>query len=155
MAALQTDTYLRGTYAAIRPGGVRGDDQTSIGYDPTTGEIVIDPPAGREFTSINIDSAAGIFTEDPAQNLGGAFDNDSDNNIFKATFFSSFGALSFGNVALRWLSEPFIFNDLTVIGSLAGGGPGRVAMRSSRLPRMHEITGPKWGRRIKQNLASS
>ena len=61
-----------------------------------------------ELTSINIDSAAGIFTGDPAENLGGSFDNDADNNIFKATFGSSFGSLSFGNVAQAGLSEEFV-----------------------------------------------
>ena len=57
-----------------------------------------------------------------AQNLGGSFDNDADANIFKATFGSSFGSLSFGAVAQPRLSEQFIVNDLTVVGSLAGGG---------------------------------
>ena len=79
-------------------------------------------PAGTELTSINIDSAAGMFTGNGAQNLGGSFDNDSDNNIFKATFGSSFGSLSFGLVAQSGLSEDFVANDLTVVGSLAGGG---------------------------------
>ena len=75
-----------------------------------------------ELTSINIDSATAIFTGEPAQNLGGSFDNDADNNIFKATFGSSFGSLSFGNVAQAGLGEDFVANDLTVVGSLAGGG---------------------------------
>ena len=39
-----------------------------------------------------------------------------------ATFGSSFGSLSFGLVAQTGLSEDFVANDLTVIGSLAGGG---------------------------------
>jgi hypothetical protein len=73
-------------------------------------------------TSVNIDSAAAIFTGDAAQNLGGSFDNDADNNIFKATFGSSFGSLTFGNVAQPGLSQEFVLNDLTIIGSLAGGG---------------------------------
>ena len=47
---------------------------------------------------------------------------DSDNNIFKATFGSSFGSLSFGIVAQAGLSEQLVLNDLTVVGSLAGGG---------------------------------
>ena len=82
----------------------------------------VDAPAGTELTSINIDSAAGIFTGEKAHNLGGNFDNDSGNNIFKATFGSSFGSLSFGNVAQPGLSQDFVLNDLTVVGSLAGGG---------------------------------
>ncbi len=67
-------------------------------------------------------SAAAVFTGAAAQNLGGSFDNDTDNNIFKATFGSSFGSLSFGLVAQTGLSEDFVANDLTVVGSLAGGG---------------------------------
>jgi hypothetical protein len=122
IAALNAAVYLTGPYAAVAKGGTYGDGQTSITYDPTTGAVGVDAPAGTQLTSVNIDSAARIFTGDPAQNLGGSFDNDSDNNIFKATFGSSFGSLSFGNVAQRGLSEDFVANDLTVVGSLAGGG---------------------------------
>ena len=122
IAALGAGTYLSGPYAAIAQGGQAGDGQTSVGYDTSTGEVWVDAPAGTDLTSINIDSAAGIFTGDAAANLGGSFDNDADNNIFKATFGSSFGTLSFGNVAQPGLSEEFVAGDLTVVGSLAGGG---------------------------------
>jgi hypothetical protein len=122
IAALGPGHYLKGPYAAVRPGGRPGDGQTSLGYNPGTGELSVDAPAGTQLTSINIDSAGRIFTGDPAQNLGGSFDNDADNNIFKATFGSSFGSLSFGNVAQKGLSQAFLLNDLTVVGSLAGGG---------------------------------
>ena len=64
----------------------------------------------------------GIFAGDPATNLGGSFDNDADNNIFKATFGSSFGSLSFGPVAMPGLNEELVAADLTIVGSLAGGG---------------------------------
>jgi hypothetical protein len=122
IAALAPGHYLKGPYAAIGPGGRRGDAQTSVEYNPSTGEVYVDAPAGTNLTSINIDSAAGIFTGAPAQNLGGSFDNDSDTNIFKATFGSSFGSLSFGNVARTGLSQAMVLGDLTVVGSLAGGG---------------------------------
>ena len=122
IGAISSGTYLTGPYAAIKPGGVEGDGQTSIVYNPGTGELSVDSPAGTELTSINVDSAGGVFTADAAANLGGSFDNDADNNIFKATFGSSFGSLSFGNVAQRGLSQDFVLNDLTVVGSLAGGG---------------------------------
>ena len=117
IAALGPGHYLTGPYAAIGAGGTPGDGQTSITYNPANGELGVDAPAGTELTSINIDSAAAIFTGDPTENLGGSFDNDSDNNIFKATFGSSFG-----NVAQAGISEDFVANDLTVVGSLAGGG---------------------------------
>jgi hypothetical protein len=123
IAALGAGKYLTGPYAALAPSpGREGDGQTSIVYNPSTGEVRVDAPAGQNLTSINIDSAASIFTGAPAQSLGGSFDNDSDNNIFKATFGSSFGSLSFGNVAQPGLSQQFVVNDLTAVGSLAGGG---------------------------------
>ena len=122
IAALGAGTYLKGPYAAIGKNGTEGDGQASIKYYPATGELAVDAPAGTDLTSINIDSAAGIFTGDAAQNLGGSFDNDADNNIFKATFGSAFGSLSFGAVAQSGLSEDFVLNDLTVVGSLNGGG---------------------------------
>jgi hypothetical protein len=122
IAALGPGHYLKGPYAAVRPDGTAGDNQTSVGYNPSTGELFVDAPAGTNLTSVNIDSAAGVFTGSPAQNLGGSFDNDSDTNIFKATFGSSFGSISFGTVARTGLAKDFVVNDLTVVGSLAGGG---------------------------------
>jgi len=122
IAALNAGVYLAGPYNATGPGGTPGDNQTSVGYNATTGEVWVDTPVTAELTSINIDSVASIFTGDAAQNLGGSFDNDADNNLFKATFGSSFGSLSFGNVAQAGLSEDFVAGDLTVVGSLAGGG---------------------------------
>jgi hypothetical protein len=122
VAAQQGGVYLTGPYAVIQPNGVSNDSQTSIIYDAATGDVAVDTPAGVELTSINIDSASGIFTGGVALNLGGSFDNDSDTNIFKATFGSSFGSLSFGYVAQPGLPEDFVLNDLSVIGSLEGGG---------------------------------
>ena len=122
IAALAPGHYLTGPYATIKPDGQQHDGQTSIGYDANTGEVWVDAPAGIELTSINIDSATSIFTGEPAQNLGGSFDNAAANNIFKATFGSSFGSLSFGKVARSGLSETSIQDELTVVGSLAGGG---------------------------------
>jgi serpin B len=122
IAALSAAVYQTGPYGALVPRGQSNDGQTSVGYNATTGEVFVDAPAGVELTSININSASGIFSGEPAQNLGGSFDNDADNNIFKATFGSSFGSLSFGNVAQAGLAEDFLLGDLTVVGSLEGGG---------------------------------
>ena len=110
---------LDSTVGKVRRAATR---QPLNGYDANNGQVWVDAPAGTELTSINIDSAAGIFTGEAAQNLGGSFDNGADNNIFKATFGGSFGTLSFGNVAQAELDEQFVLNDLTVVGSLAGGG---------------------------------
>lgn len=122
IAALAAGKYLTGPYAAIQAGGQRGDAQASVLYNANTGEVAVDAPAGTELTSINIDSAAGVLTGDPAENLGGSFDHDADNSVFKATFGASFGSISFGRVAQAGLSEQFVLGDLTVVGSLAGGG---------------------------------
>jgi hypothetical protein len=124
VAALQGGSYSSSEEAALKSNGVREDEQTSIVYDARTGAVSIDAPAGREITSINIDSAAGIFTGEPALGLGGSFDNDADANIFRAIFGCSFGCIGhwrLGNVAQPGLSESFLLNDLTVVGSLAGG----------------------------------
>ena len=115
-------TQQEGPFAAIASGGGIGDGQTSLVYDAGTGELSLDAPVGVELTSINIDSAAGIFSGNAAESLGGSFDNDADGNIFKATFGGSFGSLSFGNVAQAGLSEQFVLGDLSVVGSLSGGG---------------------------------
>ena len=96
LVAQVADIYLTGPYAAILPAGRANDRQTSIVYDSRSGELRVDTPVGIELTSIHIDSAAGIFTVDVAHNLGGSFDNDTDNNLFKATFGSSFGRPSDG-----------------------------------------------------------
>jgi hypothetical protein len=122
IAALANGLYLTGPYAGVQSNGMLSDGQASIVYHADSGEVTIDAPAGIELNSINIDSAAGIFIGDAAQNLGGSFDNDADANIFKATFGSSFGSVSFGNVAQKGLSEEFLLGDLTAVGSLAGGG---------------------------------
>ena len=123
MVVLVAGQAVAGSLAALSGRNFsRGDEQTSILYDPATGELSVNAPASTDLTSINIDSASCIFTGEAAQNLGGSFDNDSDCNIFKATFGSSFGSLSFGNVAQSGLSGDFIIGDLTVVGSLAGGG---------------------------------
>ena len=122
IAALGAGKYLTGPYAAIGGAGQANDGQTSIKYDAKTGEVAVDAPAGKNLTSVNIESAASIFKGEPAANLGGSFDNDTDSNIFKATFGGSFGSISFGNVAQAGLSADYVMNDLTVVGSLAGGG---------------------------------
>jgi hypothetical protein len=127
LAALSANHYLSGPYAAVRSGGEARDEQTSIGYNAATGEIWIEAPASSMLTAVNIDSASAIFSGDPATNLGGSFDNDAEENLFKAVFGSAFGSLSFGNIAPPGLAEEFLQSDLTVVGSVAsGGGLGEV-----------------------------
>ena len=60
---------------------------------------------------------------EPCMNPGDLADNSENcSNIFMANFGNSFGSMSFGNVAQTGLSEDFVAGDLTVVGSLAGGG---------------------------------
>ena len=89
----------------IAPGGVVGDDRVSIVYDPQTGEVAVDAAANSQLTSINVDSVAEIFTGAPALDLGGPFDSDYDDRLFKATFGTSFGSLSLGNVVAAGLRQ--------------------------------------------------
>ena len=133
IAALNSNQYLQGPYGAIKAEGT-GSGNATLVYNAKTGELAVDVP-GTRLTSINVESAARIFTGDPAQNLGGSFDNDADNNIFKATFGSDFGSLSFGDVAQPGLKQDFVLNDLTVVGSLLGGGSlGDVDLRYIAVP---------------------
>ena len=120
--ALAADFYLKGPYAAIKPGGAEGDDQTSLVYQANTGELSVDAPAGKELTSINITSDGNQFIGDQPAVLDGAFDNFGADNIFKATFGGSFGSISFGNVLPAGVPEADLVADLSAVGSLAGGG---------------------------------
>ena len=122
IAALGPAHYLTGPYAALAGPGEPGDDQTSLVYDPTTGELSIDPAAGKELTSINVTSEGGKFIGDKPAALDGAFDNFAADNVFKATFGGMFGAISFGNVLPAGLSAAEVTADLSAVGSLAGGG---------------------------------
>jgi hypothetical protein len=122
IAALAGGKYLTGPYAALAGPGEEGDGQTSLVYNADTGELSVDPPADKNLTSINIDSAGGKFIGEKPPVLDGSFDNFDSGNIFKATFGDEFGAVSFGNVLPVRLSEQEVIDDLTAVGSLAGGG---------------------------------
>ena len=140
IAALNADVYLKGPYAAIVQGGTLGDGQTSIVYDPATGELKVDAPSETNLTSVNITSAGSMFIGDKPAALDGAFDNFGADNIFKATFGGDFGSLSFGNVLAAGIAEDALANDLTVVGSLAGGGDlGDVDLVYQQIPEPSSI----------------
>ena len=122
IAANLAEAYLQGPYAAIKPGGLEGDGQTSLVYDASTGQLSVDAPMGQELTSINVTSTAGRFLGDKPAALDGAFDNFAADNVFKATFGGSFGSISFGNVLPIGIAESDLVADLSAVGSLAGGG---------------------------------
>jgi hypothetical protein len=120
--ALMTSNAFAGSFSVLSGAGAVGDDQTSLQYDTSTGELSIDPAAGKDLTSINITSASSAFIGDKPAVLDGAFDNFAIDNVFKATFGGMFGAISFGNVLAPGMSAQAVIDDLTAVGSLAGGG---------------------------------
>ena len=128
VTALAQGAYLTGNYAALRPDSDADDGQlVLLLYDARNGEIAISPPAGKELTSVHIESNAGIFTGNgagklEADRLDGPFDVDTDESLFRATLASSFGSLSFGSVSQPQLTEEFLLADLSVEGSFDGGG---------------------------------
>ena len=123
IASLSAGKYLTGPYGALTGGsGNHGDEQTSLVYDAKTGELSVDPPVGKDLTSINITSAGSKFIGDKPAVLDGAFDNFAGDNIFKATFGGSFAAISFGNALPAGLASSEVVADLSAVGSLAGGG---------------------------------
>ena len=123
VSALAAGKYLAGPYAAIAPDGRLGDDQTSLVYDAGTGELSVDAPATVELTSINITSATAQFdARELAFNNEAAFNNYSSDNLFMVTFAGSFGSIRFGSVLPARIAEADLADDLTVVGSLAGGG---------------------------------
>jgi thiol-disulfide isomerase/thioredoxin len=127
IAALSSRTFLTGPYAGIEESGDQDETFVAIGYEAATGQVWVNAPESIALTSVAIESAAGIFTADPAQNLDGDFDLDTDHTLFKAVFGTSFGTLRFGNVAQPGLSRQFLSDDLDVFGSLSrGGGLGEV-----------------------------
>ncbi len=105
----------------LLPAGIIGDTHVSVVYDAVTGAFALDVPTGMDLTSFQLVSSADIFTNEPASNLDGSFDDDSDGQLFKATFGSSFGSLSLGAVADPALSEAFLLADLSVNGTRAPG----------------------------------
>lgn len=120
------------SFSALAPStGARGDSQTSIIYDPNTGEVSVDVPAGAELTRMDISSAAGIFRIsgdvdfrvicmcDPELRLGV---DDSGGRLI-ARFHRGSGSFSFGMVTQPGLSADFLAGDLTVTGSLVGNDP--------------------------------
>jgi hypothetical protein len=121
IAALRTETYLTGPYKATEVVDHVADGNVSIGYNAESGEIWTETSGAVELTSINICSLSGVFTAQAPDNLGGAFDIDTDSTIFKATFGGNFGSLSFGDVAKTGLSAEYVMSDITVMGSTAEG----------------------------------
>jgi hypothetical protein len=61
--------------------------------------------------------------------LDGRFDSFSSENIWKSTVGSTFGSLTFGNVAPAGLSQESVLNDLAVSASLGDGDAPDIKLR--------------------------
>ena len=119
IAILAANLYETGPYT-VQPAQSQGDGNVVVSYDATTGGVRVD--AESPITSFQVESAAGIFTGEPAHGLAGPFDVDTNAKIFKATFGDQFSELDFGLVAPTGLSESFLLDDLSAAGSFAAGG---------------------------------
>ena len=120
VAALAANWFESGPIAAALKEPGAGDDKVTISYDAATGQVGVQ--ATVPITSVQIDSASGVFSADPATNLGGPFDVHEADKIFKAVFGGEFTEVDFGTVAEAGLDKTFLLNDLSASGSLAGGG---------------------------------
>ena len=121
VAALGSGNYETGEIqlAAVKDEG-QGDGQVTVTYDAADGNVSVQ--AAQAITSVSVESASGIFTEAAAQDLGGPFDVDTDDKVFKAVFGDSFSDVDFGAVAQAGLAKDLLLNDLIVSGSYLAGG---------------------------------
>jgi hypothetical protein len=102
VAALATGVYLTGPYAAV----AAAPPSVPIAEAENTSVFTGAYGAGTNSLGADRSAAPGLDHASPLDDFAG----------------SSFGSLSYGNVAQSGLSEEFVLNDITVIGSLAGGG---------------------------------
>lgn len=121
VAALHHGFYGADAYAAIGPSGVEGDGTTSVMYDARTGAISIEPPAGKFFPVIGVESAAGVFTRCENMIFGGVFDYCDPHLVGDFTYDQD-SFVNFGPVAEAGLSQQFLLDDLSVIGAFTEGG---------------------------------
>jgi hypothetical protein len=114
---------MAGSFPALA-GDAASDAVVQLWYNANNGELRAIPAVGKMFTSVNIqiDNSAFTFTGPRPPSLTGDFDNYSADNIFKATFGSSFGDTNFGSVLATGLAKDSLMANLTVDGSYAGGG---------------------------------
>ena len=86
IAALGAGTYLTEPYAAFPPGASEDDEQTSLVYNKSTGELTVVAPARIELTSIFVTSAGNLFIGDKPAVLGGPFDSFWTGHRFQIDF---------------------------------------------------------------------
>lgn len=118
--ALQTGTYEQGPIPAIAATGEKVDGQVVVVYDPATGDIRIDTD-NQLLTSIQLTSKDQIFLQGMGIELDGIFDVDQPEKIFKLGV-DGFSDPHFGPIAPVGLTASYLESDLTLDGSMLGGG---------------------------------
>jgi hypothetical protein len=91
--------------AALIPGGMLGDSQTSIAYDPQTGQLAIDAPTGRNINSMTITSASELFIPEQAENLDSGFSFTREDQRYKVVLGGGFPSVNLGLVTPAGLAE--------------------------------------------------
>lgn len=111
-------TSRAGSFAALAPGGVRGDDRLSVIYDARTGEIAAESPV--LLFSLWIESQGGVFTGDPPIVNGTFAHVRPDHDLFQGTFGEEdrFTSWTFGTAAQAGLAESFVLADLSVAAGI-------------------------------------
>jgi hypothetical protein len=101
---------------------VLADGVPDVLYNPTTGEFTLHPDGVVGIDSFKIDSASGIFTEDPPVFPGASvFTTDTDIRISRNFFAPALsGAHNLGAVAPTGLTEAFLMGDLTMLMGISG-----------------------------------
>jgi hypothetical protein len=88
-------------------------------YDAATGNLSVD--TNRPIQLLSIQSLSGIFTGQPAANLGGPEDLDSDGLLIKSNR-NGFDDFSLGAVVATGLPQAFLKSDLLITGTTLDGG---------------------------------
>ncbi|MCA9169331.1 MAG: peptidylprolyl isomerase, partial [Planctomycetales bacterium] len=125
-ALLVLNELSRPGWAAAEPAEGEGDELTiSLGagteliYNAATGNLTVTTTS--PLSTLEVVSESGIFTGAAAENLGGDFDVDTDLKVFKFDK-GGFDDTNFGNVAQAGLTLDFLEQDLSVNGTILGGG---------------------------------
>ena len=120
--SLSVSIYLTGPYAANTGTHEPKEDAVAIKYNPDSGDLQIQANTGVELTSFSLQSQSSIFSGQPYDVLEGQFDVSTNDLIFKASLGSTFDTLQLSHAVPSGLNQDILLSDLSVDGSLAGGG---------------------------------
>ena len=115
-------------FEKVVPGGVVCDSQTSVMYDPNTGEVAIDAPIGELFEYVYLSSETSLFIPEQAENIGFGLDTVRTNELIKNSHGNDFGSFSLGRVMPSGLTQEFILGDIIATGSRHDDRPIHVAL---------------------------